>query len=192
MNFVNQLILHEGSHKSLDDRLRYYKALLSYPYWNRARQLITYTRHYEQGLLFVEHMMTLLNTYERKLTEGEYEAIDTNLVFFYLELLDKSDRWMRYVEYYNHVRSEKQYVLTYSSTVPASIFGDFLVESDDATHYIHFLYSINDRYETVKRKIERLKTGKRTNHLKHHPQSELSDEEIARRFDYILSLRRED
>lgn len=189
MDFVKQLLIYEGHKRSLDDKLTYFKKLLSYPFWNRACKLIIYTRHYEQGFLFVEHMMNLLNSFKNRLSTKEFEEFDINLIYLYLEIMDKSDRWMRYVEYFNLVRTEKPYSFTYSISEPPERFGDFLLRSDEDGHQVHFLYSINSRYEVIKRKIERLKNGASVNRLKHHPQSELSDEEIARRFNHILSLK---
>lgn len=189
MDFVKQLTIYEGHQRSLDDKLKYFKALLSYPYWNRACKLIIYTRHYEQGFLFVEHMMKLLNSFKNRLSAAEYEEFDINLIFLYLDIMDKSDRWMRYVEYFNEVRIEKPYSVTYSISEPPERFGDFLLRSNEEGHHVHFLISIRPRYEVIKKKIERLKNGAQVNYLKHHPQSELSDEEIARRFDHILLLK---
>lgn len=178
--------------RDVNKTIETFKLLFTYPYWNYVTQAITYTRYYEEGLMFVEKLFCLLNNYKHLLTENECEDIDISLIYFKLVLLDKSDRWMAFVDYFNQVRDEKCYTHTYSLDIGDSHgnppFKGYLIKKDKHYHYVHFLYQFSDRLEVIQRKIKRIKEGKKTDHLKHHSQSELSEEEIIRRFEWIFRL----
>lgn len=162
---------------------------LNYRYTNTFFEVICKTRNYEYGLMLCDKFDHILELYKDCLTNKNYQSIDKGIIGLRLLCLDKSDRWFRYLDTFEKVFIEKSYELTYSRDCEIERFGRFYKRSDRHSHFIHFLYMDEHRREIIKRKADRLVEGKSTDHLKHHPQSELTDEEIEQRYYEILNLK---
>ena len=129
--------------------------LLSASYRNHFVQLINSTRNYEYGLQLSYEFEKLIQIYKSKLDVDEIEDIKLLFIQLRLNCLDKLDRWNAYIDYYDQVESD-------------GIFE-------------HFLQYEIYRYEVVKRKIQKSMKSDKLGNLMHHPQSELTDQQIEER-----------
>ncbi|KOY81543.1 hypothetical protein I6G82_08570 [Lysinibacillus macroides] len=165
---------------------KFKKLFLDYRYLKLFYQMIDKTRNHEICLLICDNFEKILMSNRSAFTLNEFESIDKKIIKLRLHCLDKTDRWNKYIEYFEYVFNNKNYYSTYSNESDVSRFGKFYIHTRKSEHHIHFLYEGSYRYEVIERKIARsLKTDKLGN-LRHHPQSELTDEEINHRYNEVL------
>ena len=53
---------------------------------------------------------------------------------------------------------------------------------------LHFLYGLHHRREVIERKLARKRAGRKTEHLRHATQDELSDTELRRRVRWLMEV----
>lgn len=187
MNF--KMVVHGlQNHDIYDKKLlsNFKKLFLNYQHRNTLFEIIRRTRDYEYGLLLCDRFDYILEIHKHSLSNKSYENIDQDIIGLRLMCLDKSDRWFGYLDYFERVFLEKKYEMTYSLDCDTERFGRYYRRSDYHLHYIHFLYNDDDRREIIQRKADRQVDGKSTTHLKHRPQSELTDNEIYSRYYEVL------
>lgn len=163
------------------------KALLSYPLWNWTSQYFLYTREYEKGLDFIEHAYSIIYANGHRVSPSEYEKWDSKLIIKKLVLLDYMNSWDEYIEYFDEVFDTKKYSITYSNTVKENIQDKYIISEDEQYLYVHFLWSMNERYTIFCRKSNRQKAGKKTDHLRRHHKYMLPEDEVKRRFEAIIN-----
>lgn len=165
-----------------------FRRLFDWSCWVYVEQIILRTRSYDEGLEFTERMEAYLEAYQGHLTQREYMQIDQQLIRLKLTLLDKADRWHAYVDLWDKLYKEKQYLLTYDRSRDDPDFNRFVVKEDRYYKYVHFLYVGSHRYDLIKKKIQKLSEGKKVGNLMHRTQAELTDEEIEERYNFIMEL----
>ena len=183
---------------SLTERLplNSYRAIMSFPTFGYVCQAVNRTRNYDAGLDASMLLLRLSEDYKKELTAHEYEQ---NLLFlykFFLEMLDRLDRWEEYLDCWKQIRNNTTIVGTYHLDQESRRFhGDaikpFIVEDRGTVTKVHFLYGTHHRKEIIERKLERKWAGKSVKHLMHHPQSELTDEEIDERLKWVCRMAHE-
>lgn len=176
-----------------DNLFNKFQTIMSDYFWVYARAAIVHTRCYTEGIRFVDRLSTLNDKFysTQRFTKEEYEKYDHKLSEFKLVLLDRSDLWFDYIQYFEQYRMEKSYVLKYSRGDPLlprgdPVIVDYVIKEDYKFKYVHFLYTHHHRYELIKTKMKKLRQGKRVGNLYHKQKSELADEEIERRFRDII------
>lgn len=187
VNFYLHLFEPKVTDAEKFDLLSRFKALMSDRYWLYARAAIISTRYYREGLEFVDRLTELNERFRQssELTKEEYERIDRYLIEFRLQLYDKLDWWPEYIEYFDKMREEKSYTKRY--ILQKQGVDDYLLRIDERFKYVHFLYGQSHRYELIKKKLKRLREGKKVGNLYHHSQFELPEEEVRARFEFILN-----
>ena len=61
----------------------------------------------------------------------------------------------------------------------------FILRRDPDTLWVHFLWPTVYRQAVIERKVQAKRRGRRLGNLQHHPQDELSDEELHRRLEWV-------
>lgn len=131
---------------------------------NGCIELIKSTRHYELGLELAELFESLLNRNISQLDQQQIDSILLLVIQIRLTCLDCLDRWNAFVNYYNEISSRRH-----------DNFG------------IQTLVVIKqERYQVIKRKIEKVSSGKKIGNLVHKAHSELSDDDIELRAKKII------
>jgi hypothetical protein len=159
-----------------------FKNLLSDSYWWIVNLLFVTTRNYEKGLLSVDYLIELNEKYKNKLKSEEFIEFEAKIIEFKLILLDKADRWAAYVFLYESLLNDREKTL--EKHKPFTIID----REDKRLKLTTALILQKKRYRLIKKKLKRELQGKKTGNLKHHPQSELSDEEIERRISWIRDI----
>lgn len=149
-------------------------------------QMIKRTRNYEACLLLCNNFDHILNHNKSKFTEKEFAEIDQDIIHLRLMCLDSTDRWNKYIEYFEEIFKTRKYYLTYSADCDITRFSRYYLRTQNNLHHIHFLYSGDRRYKLIQRKIAKSLKSNKLGNLKHHPQSELTDAEIERRYLEVL------
>lgn len=133
-------------------------------YRNGFIQLIKSTRHYEIGLELSNLFENILEENKDLLAPQQIDNIELLIIQTRLTCLDCLDCWNAYVHYYNQIHSEKCDSLLFHS----------------------FLQVQSNRYEVIKRKIDKAVKGKKLGNSFHKPQSDLSQSQIELRTSQII------
>lgn len=168
--------------------LNKYRKIVSYPTWNYVSQAIFTTRSYEDGLEGSLLLLRLTEYYKPKLEKKEYESNLRQFYSFVLSMLDSLDRWEEYLELWDKLFREVPLADTYGKgarNCHGQKIKPFVVEEDEHTLYIHFLWGTQDRKEVIKRKLLRKRSGKRFDYLLHAQQDKLTDSEIQGRLERL-------
>jgi hypothetical protein len=191
-NFFNSInLLTSNSLSNNSNIAELFKiTFLNYIYRNAFTQILDRTRNHELGLILCEKFEYFLNIFKDTLTAAEYETIDSYIITLRLNCLDKTDRWNKYIEYFDDVLNNKRYLNNYAKSLDynGERFGRFLVGENNKYYEVHFLYAGSFRYEIIQRKINRSLISNKLGNLKHHSQDRLTDEEIEKRINQILSM----
>lgn len=185
---MKEFLVHINNVVSFDDRLidSFKQLFTDTLYWNAFNQMVMRTRNYEYCLLMCDNFERFLKANRTHFTEKEFREIDQQIILLRLRCLDSTDRWHKFLEFFEETLATKDYKLTYSLDSKSERFGRFYLGSDERFHYVHFLFIGSDRFDIVQRKAKREIDGKSTNHLRHHTQSDLTDEEIEHRYKEVL------
>lgn len=136
-----------------------YMKLIANRYRFQFIELINTTRNYDYGLYLADVFEDTLQSQEKRFDPKELESVYILIFHLRLNCLDKLDRWMAYVDYYERLSSIKP-----------------------MTQSLEILLQLQEhRHRVVKRKIEKFRTSAKLGNLYHRPQSELSDDEIEER-----------
>lgn len=169
------------------------RALMWYETWNIVIEFFIYLRNFERGFEFISRCRQLMSLYKEDITAREYKSWDFKLTGLHLVLLDRLNRWEDYLKTYE-CEYERLMKIPFYSSDPQN-HGALMVikkglpqpvEVRD-TDFEIYCASV-DRYWVIMRKLGRKKAGKSIEHLKCHPQSKLSEEELKHRFNYLIRL----
>ncbi|MBE2973038.1 hypothetical protein [Priestia megaterium] len=162
--------------------------LLSDPiYWNSFRQILSRTRNEECTLVLADKFDSILESLRPQISDEDFEKFDLQIINLRMVALDQTDRWFRYLEYFEQVFEEKSYTMIYSKgSDDTKRFGRYLLKATESTNVVHFLYLSESRRQVIQRKANRAIRGKSTKHLIHHTQGQLTDEEIEHRYNQII------
>lgn len=162
--------------------------LLSDPiYWNSFRQILTRTRNEEYSLILADKFSNILENLRSQISGEDFKKFDMQIINMKMVALDQTDRWLRYLEYFEQIFKEKNYTMIYSKgSDDTKRFGRYLLKKTENSNIVHFLYLSESRRQVIQRKADRAIQGKSTKHLRHHTQDQLTDEEIEHRYNQII------
>jgi len=185
---MNEIIL-----KTAESYLKGKKDLLlalEYPTWNYITQTFDYTRSYEDGIIFAAKILQELENNKDKFSKKEYESKIWLIYFFVFKNLYKLDQWENYLESWEKVLKNVRVGFIYSKDkLSEEGIEEYILDINETTIHIHFLWNLIDQKEAVKRKLEKKRNGKKIGNLTHQQQSDLTGEEIKERFDWIINYR---
>lgn len=147
------------------------------------------TRCYHDMLHFCDDADQLNAAYldAGRISQGELDAYDRDIIELRLTMLDKLDHWDDYLKLYERVRTEKDYRLRYiSGTHTDEAYFNYLLSSDGHFDEVHFLYKQHHRYRLIQQKLARWRRGRKVGNLRHKPRNELTDEQIEERWQRAL------
>ncbi len=162
--------------------------LLSDPiYWNSFRQILTRTRNEEYSLILADKFSNILENLRSQISDEDFKKFDMQIINMKMVALDQTDRWLRYLEYFEQIFKEKNYTMIYSKgSDDTKRFGRYLLKKTENSNIVHFLYLSESRRQVIQRKADRAIHGKSTKHLRHHTQDQLTDEEIEHRYNQVI------
>jgi hypothetical protein len=156
-------------------------------YWHSFRQILTKTRNEEYALVLADKFDNILESLRSQISDKDFEKFDIQIINLRMVALDQTDRWFRYLEYFEQIFEEKKYTMIYSKgSDDTKRFGRYLLKATANSNIVHFLYLSESRRQVIQRKVDRAIQGKSTKHLMHHTQEQLTDEEIERRYNQII------
>lgn len=164
--------------------------LMEYPLWNYVTQVFNYTRAYDDALTFCHRIFEELETHKDEFSEDKYNRKMSSLYLFELLCLFKLDRWDDFMENWKNIFSNVKIANTYSKSVKykPEIQEFILGESRDFI-FVHFLWGIRSKKESIERKIRKRNAGGKIGNLLHDQQSSLTSEEILERLNWIVKFR---
>lgn len=180
-----------------------YREMMNQQYWSYSRRTILYLREYEAGLQGIEYLLRLTDLFKNELTGEEVRANRHKLWSFYLQLLDKLDRWEDYLATVEMLRQnpEGQEFLSHSSPVLTPKGRKAYIAASDRRawyHSVHALWKkgdpgaevwmvsyITSRERLIQKKIDLQKAGKSVKRFRHKSPAELTDEEYRRRIEVL-------
>ena len=167
--------------------------------WLLFDQVFIRTRSYELGLDFVAICTDQVEKHKDEIEPWKYEDYQQRLIRLELKMLDYLNRIEEYLSYSDWVienvqifhqgdpqyKTSPRYLLGY-----AQESGNLIVERLVAAgeRKVHFLCTESHRYDIISRKLEKRNAGKNIEHLKRHQQDRLTEEEIARRYELLISF----
>jgi hypothetical protein len=180
-----------------------YRKIMGGRYWNYTQRTILYLREYDAGLQGVAYLLHLTDRYKNGLTEKEIKTNRFKLWSFYLNLLDKLDRWEEYIETVEKFKQDPEGKEFLSEAVPVLTPEGrkaYIAASDRAAWY-HAVYAIRkkgdpsaqtwivshivERQRIIQKRIDRQKDAKSVKHLMHKRPDEITDEEYRRRIEVL-------
>jgi hypothetical protein len=154
--------------------------------WNYVIQMIDRTREYETGLDGVRFLIGYVERNVDGIEPRLRERYLQTLYLFELRMLDKLDRWERYLHRWAELRETVNLVNEYHADADWWTFHEhrarpFFVSQDGDRAFIHFLYGTESRRKLIQRKCSRAAEGRPMKAYRHHPREELSDAEVEDR-----------
>lgn len=177
---------HHGALLDADEFQQQFQRLLD-RYTDDVLQVVTKIRAYHDGLRFCDRL-DLLNTYYRNIgkeSDVRYRFNDREILLFRLTMLDKLDYWDDYIRLFDEVRQTKiepEYRVKRWRSYPCVFDVPYILQEDDENVFLHFLFLQRPRYDLIREKLAKHRTGEKTGNMRHRRQSELSEEEIHQRF----------
>lgn len=169
------------------ERLR---LLTKHPNWSIATDLMVATRSYDIGVSFAASVLSNSALLSSKLTESETDRIQHIASTFLLEMLDKADMWEQYLAWFWFLRHNTDNYLRYDLHIlshQGNEIDAFVDDKGDEYKWVHNTYIYNHRRLTVERKLERAKAQGHIGSDHHHPQAELSSEDLKMRMFKVLA-----
>ena len=169
------------------ERIRY---LTKYPNWSIATLSLGTTRNYELGLSFAASILTNSFDFAGELSKEDIERAQHLTSVFFLEMLDKADRWDDYLDWFWFLRRHTNVYLRYDLHILAHRDNDidlFIEKRGDNYTWVHNMYIHNRRRRNIERKIERRSRGSSRKSDKHSSKGELSTTELKCRLESLFS-----
>jgi len=169
--------------------LNRYRKIMSDPMWGLFFEVVHATRAYEKGLELARRLLSFQEHNLDKLSQGERDHNLKRLYRFILRMQDRLDRWEEYIVTWETIRANTSLTDTYSKGIrefAGSTLESFVLSEDGGRLHVHFLWSNLERKQTIERKLERKRSGRKTGNLFHRQGSELTEAEIQRRLDFVV------
>lgn len=159
-----------------------YRKIMARDYWTYSCRTIKYLREYEAGLQGVEYLLRLTELFKNELDQIEAKVNKWRLRSFYLELLDKMDRWEDYLKAVEILKKnpEGQEMLSPPDKIRFSS-GGWDYKNELEAEKSGFLSQIEKRNSLIQKKIALQKAGKSVKRYLHKRLDQLTDEEYQRR-----------
>lgn len=150
-----------------------FREILSFPTWWYIKEAVIRTRSYQEGLEGACSLLKMLNSFKSRVSPRFYQRNHLKIRLFIVDLMDRLDM----VE-----ECRREYYLLLEDFKESSALGE-------RGHLIgHYLWC-KWRNSIIDRKIHRIEDGHKIH--RHHPQGELSEEEIEDRFAWICKMANE-
>ena len=178
--------------RTLTERLNLsrYRRIMADPTWDFVVQALIATRSSAKGLEAGLQLLRFAEANRERLTPTEFEAHMPRLYAFLLDMLDRADQWEEYLTTWEAIRANTSYALRYNPAAPLAqtTMAPFILRREAGTLLVHFLWLTAYRKAVIERKVEAKRSGRRLGNLRHHPQDELSDQELRRRVEWVAHL----
>ncbi len=164
-----------------------YRRIMAVPTWGFVLQAIIATRSYAKGLEAGLLLLRFTEENRERLAPTEFESNRADLYCFLLDMLDRLYQWEAYLAAWGQIRAHTAYALSYSpqARLAETDMAPFILRRDPETLWVHFLWPTVYRKAVIERKVQAKRQRKRLGNLWHHPQDELSDEELHRRLEWV-------
>ncbi len=174
--------------------LAMYRALRSDPTWGLVTQLLVTTRSYDTGLELALALLVVADRYEALRPAHEAARSPVPLYSLLLDMLDRLDEWETYLAVWHQLRRHTTDTRTYGDGPHSAATGaraaPYVMRRTPGRIHLHHLWLGSHRKDLIERKVARRRAGRRVGHLRHHPQSELSDAELRRRVSAVAAWAR--
>ncbi len=170
------------------DRLGALRVLMTYPMIQWVNHNFSRTRDGATELYFVRYCRGIIEESGAELSAEEVESFDRELTHFELSAYDRLNWWQEYVVCFEEARSHKQYTIEYAAWANHPGMEKYLLWQTMGHKHVHFLFASHQRYEIVKRKLDRLNSGKTTKHLERRQMEDLTEEQLNKRYIELLRL----
>jgi len=147
------------------------------------------TRDYELLLLHVLSCRTVINDRYEEMSPEEFYKIDADLIGYELAAYDWANRWEDYLDLFSYVNETRRYTIDYpKGNNNDEIFNEHILGEDEYTIYVHFLYRFVRTYNKVRKKYQKMVSGKNTEHLKRHQKTEPCKESLDERLNNLAQF----
>lgn len=167
-----------------------YRFMMCPEVWCFATEAICATRNYDIGLDIGILLLQCTIQFQTRLDEHELDRSLHIISIFILDMLDRSDRWEEYLDWFNflkknctlNIRENKNWLRNDPETLA------YIVGRDGNDVLLKYMYQYHPRMKTIERKIARLRRGRSTGNVRHPQKDELTPEEIRHRLDKVIEL----
>lgn len=145
------------------------------------------TRYYNLGLDFYYICQEEIQKHKEEIEPWKYNSYQEELISLKLEMLDCLNEWDEYISF-THEILDTIFIENRLNFFISDVDERYIIRSKNGKRKIHFLCKYETRYDIIRRKIFRRNAGKSVGHLKKHQQSELTYEEIERRYKTVVDF----
>ena len=164
-------------------------------YWGNLWNLINYTKSYHHGIEIALIFLEKFEQYRSKYNEKE-KGIQLSLISTrFLGMLDKADMWEEYLKNWELIKQksiEFNIGFEYQESSRKSHFArgaeEYFLGNTKIGFRLSFMYSISYRKSIIERKLSKAKVSKSINNITHEQQSDLTEEEIKERYDWLMNF----
>jgi hypothetical protein len=170
--------------------------ILSSHQWNLIIETLDYIRSYELGLEIGLRFLQYAEIFKDSFSEKEHNHHLRTLFLFILHYLDKLDKWEEYLHLWKVIRENTNFTIQYTKNVKEEqkhiveeyfdSIDQYIISEEEKTLQVHFLYCISNRKKVIERKLTRKQAGKKLGNQFHARQEELSQEELKRRYNFMM------
>ena len=151
--------------------------LFSYPGITFTKIYFKQTRDWHSCLDLVDYCLTIVDNNDVK----------ANLILFKLEALYHLNYWQSYIKLYDETVANFRYS-NMRTTSYIHIDKKFILQINQDIAIVHFLFLSYATYQKAVDKLSKLLKGSNTSHLECHSRTELTNEELKQRTDYLYRL----
>ena len=163
-----------------------YRKVMESDYWSLCGRIVMELMEYELGFQGIEHLLRLTEQFRGELAKKEAKYNRWRLWSFYLELLDKTDRWEDYLAAVETLRQnpEGREFLTPPSRIVTASRGWRYKSAED---YVNAwaISQIDRREPLIQKKVDLQKAGKSVKRYMHKRPSQLTDVEYQHRLNVM-------
>lgn len=145
------------------------------------------TRYYDLGLEFYYICQEEIQKHKDQIEPWKYDSYQEELISLKLEMLDCLNEWEEYISF-THEILDTVFIENRLNFFLKNVDERYIIKDKNGRRKIHFLCKYENRYDIIRRKIFRRNAGKSVEHLKKHQQSELTYEEIERRYKTVIDF----
>lgn len=162
-------------------------------HWDLLEDVLVNTRAYHDGLHVCEQARATADRLHSigRINESTWQFADRQILWLNLVMLDKLDYWEDYIRLFEEARTtrtvsaylekrDRAYVVNYKAC------HSYVVLQDEDDVFLHFLFLQRDRYDLIREKLKKYRAGNKLGNMRHRKHSELTDEEIHKRFLDVL------
>ncbi|WP_206458656.1 hypothetical protein [Anaerovorax sp. IOR16] len=140
---------------------------------------------------FINYCICVIEYSNSNCSDEEKKLWSIKLSRFLLFLYDRQNLWSEYILHFDELLKRKDLFFEYYEPPSFFVPDVYIIEQKNAAVKLHFLYAADERYQIIKRKIEKKNTWKNVEHLKCHQQYSLSSKELDRRYRKIINKLKE-